>query len=154
MLLNNELNLSYPESFHIMDQEERSRLQFMTKGAGECIADPERHMILSVGWQTLGLMPSLLLKTEDIAKKMCDSIRRSMEPYGYKNEALLSRNLDGSPAQGIRYQYAASEIEMTGESYVVKHKRTLYYFHCYSRTALEEENAGILDGILDSIRWS
>ena len=66
VLLNNSLKLPCPEGFHVMDDEERSELNIMGNGPGVCLSNPERHIIVSIGWQQVGGLTSLLLKSGDI----------------------------------------------------------------------------------------
>ena len=126
MLLNNELSISFPEGFNEMSLEERKKLKLLAEGPGVCLSDPERHMIVSIGWKPLGLLPRLILNTNDIAAQT---------------------------AKGISYQYDAEGVEMTGETLAVKNKKTLYYFHVYTRTALLEQNQTLWDTLLAEGRW-
>ena len=50
---NDTLTISCPEGFHVMDEEERSRLNFYGEGECECLSDPDRHIIISIGWARL-----------------------------------------------------------------------------------------------------
>ena len=153
MTLNQVLDLSYPEGFHILDEAERSKLQFIADGPGEVLSDPDRHITMSFGWNTLNGFTALLIGTHDVAMKMKTAIASSSAPYGYKEEQDLKRPLGGQTAEGIRFTYTAQDVPMTGESYVVKYKKTLYYFHYYTRTALWETNKPVWDSILDSVSW-
>ncbi len=53
ILLNRTLALPLPEGFHVMDEEERSRLRFLEAGECVCLSDPERHLVVTVGWKPL-----------------------------------------------------------------------------------------------------
>ena len=61
--------------------------------------------------------------------------------------------LGGEPAEGIRYRYLTQGVAMLGQSLVIKHKKTFYYLHYYTRDALAAENQAGLEQILNSARW-
>lgn len=153
ILLNNELRLSFPAGFHRMDEAERGALHFAEAGPGECFNDPERHIIISVSWKR-SAFSALMLGSGEVATRMEARVRQLMEPFGYARRDFVSRTLDGREAAGFRYGYAAQGIDMLGESWSVKHRKTFYYIHFYFRKALETETGPVLDGILDSARWT
>ena len=68
--LNNEYRLAYPESFHVMDESERAQLRFLTEGDGDCISDPENHILISTGWKQAGKAVLFLLSPDDLARQM------------------------------------------------------------------------------------
>ena len=45
VLLNEELALTYPEGFAAPGEEEMQKLQFLNKGPGEVLFDPDRHIM-------------------------------------------------------------------------------------------------------------
>ena len=154
MLLNRELNLSCPEGFHVMGEEERSSLRFIEEGPGLCLGDPDRHMIISIGYRAMGMFSSFLLDTGDAAMKMETNVRDAMKTYEYQMDGFRDRLVDGKKAVGFRYRYVSGDTQMTAESWLLKQKQTFYYFHCYMRSALEEESLAVWEKFLDTIRWS
>lgn len=123
-------------------------------GPGTCLRDEERHIVLSVGWQPLNPLVSMLVSAKDAAVNAEKRIRKPMEPYGYKPEGTVSGDMGGEKAEGYCYSYEASGVPMYGETRAVKHKNVLYYFNYYTRAALREENLPVWQGILDSVRWT
>ena len=80
---NNTLVLTIPDGFREMAAEERNKLNMLEDGPGKVFTDPDRHIIVSVGWRPLGFVTSLLLGTKDAVSNMKTSIRRTMEPYDF-----------------------------------------------------------------------
>ncbi len=154
MLLNNELDLSFPVGFHHMNGEEKSKMEFMAAGSGECFFNPEKQMVVSVGWQELTGFAPLTLKTGDAEKMMERVIRDAMAPFQYRFDEPLEKQLAGRAAEGFRYRYEAQGIGMSGETYVVKNKKTLYDLHFYYRTELSKESEAAVDGILAGASWA
>ena len=52
--INDKLTLTFPEGFHVMDDEEKKTLRFLENGPGEALADPEHHIIVTIGWKNMG----------------------------------------------------------------------------------------------------
>ncbi len=153
MLLNQELNLSWPDAFHVMDEAERSGLNFIAEGEGLCLSAPEQHIVASVGWKKLGAFAAFLISTGEAAERMKKSIRKAMASFRYRSEEAVTADLSGEKARGIRYLYDVRDTGMLGESYVIRYRKTLYYFNFYTRAALKEENQDLRNGILASVRW-
>ena len=64
---NNTLSLTFPDGFHVMNNDKRKKLKMLADGPGECLTDPDRHIIISIGWKELGLFPALLVSVKDAA---------------------------------------------------------------------------------------
>ena len=150
--LNKELTLTFPDGFHVMDDEERSRLQFFASGAGECLSDPEKHIIVSAAW-AFGGLASLLLNASDLAKGAESRISKPMAAYGYVLDGFPERQIGGVRACAYRYHYTVDSIGMNGETWVLKNRRTIYYLHFYYRAALAQESLPVVEEILGSARW-
>lgn len=151
ILLNNEWKMTCPDGFVRLDENERRSLHFIAEGAGECLSDPERHMLVTLGWKKVSGLAVLLLSGRDLARQMEKRISAPMQPFGYRLDKWCERQLDGGLAVGFRYRYRAQETDMMGESYVLKSGKTLYYFHLYARAALEEESLACWETMLDSL---
>ena len=152
-IFNNTLHLSFPDSFHVMDYDERQKLNKLVDGPGECLADPENHIIISIGWKELGLFPALLVSSKDAADNSQKAISQAMQPYGYRFRETFAEDIDGEKAPGFSYEYEAQGIAMHGETCVVKHNKVLYYLHIYMRRELKEESTKIWKDILATAKW-
>ncbi|MDO5133853.1 MAG: hypothetical protein Q4D81_12885 [Eubacteriales bacterium] len=152
-LLNNELMITVPDGFHVMDDEELGRLNSFGEKPGWSIADPDRHITISIAWKK-NAMASFLLNPREIAKKMEMSLQKIMAPYGYELQMFVQENLGGVEAPGFRYAYSVQETGMIGESLSMKKGKTFYYVHCYLRRELLEESIPVLQEIFESCRWT
>ncbi len=95
VVLNNEMQLSYPDGFHVMSEEELSKMTFYGEAPGWCISDPERHIDLSVSWKKTNGLFAKILNTREIAKNMEAQIRKPMGQYGYRLDSFLEKELGG-----------------------------------------------------------
>ncbi len=153
MTLNGTLSLSCPDGFHVMNEEERASLKLLGKGPGEVLADPERHILLSIGWKPIGGLTALLLSSKDAFRGMRPQLLKALKPFFCKETGRLSALIGGEKAEGLSYEYESGGIGMSGRSYVVKHGKAFYFLHFYVRTALQEESLPVCDGILESVSW-
>ena len=80
-------------------------------------------------------------------------IRRLMHRYGYNRTGFLAKELDGKSASGFKYTYAAQNVGMFGETYVLKSGKALYGFNFYARQEFEQESLTTWEELLDSVRW-
>ena len=144
------LSLTWPEGFHVMDETERSKLRFLTVGEGAGLSDPERHMIVTLGHQRAGGFSAALLSTKDLAKNMEKQISKSMAALGCRTESRKQRTIGGKEAHGFRYSYTVQDVGMTGETYVIKDGKEIWYLHVYMRTALLEESLPVWNEMLDA----
>ena len=146
--LEDKMMLSYPDSFHVMDSEERKSIQFFGDAQGECLSDSERHIMISIGWKSVGIVSALLLNAKDLAKKMESDIRKPMQRYGYRLGDFAAKKVGSKRAEGFCYEYETQGIGMYGESYVVKNGRTFYYLNLYAR------REDVWNSILSSVKIS
>ena len=146
-------SMSYPDGFHVMEEEETRQLKFLGNGEGICLSDPDRHMMVSIGWKQIWGIVSLLLGTKDLAKDMEKRIRQPMKQYGYRKGESLKKKIGKKEAMGFSYEYSVQGTGMTGESYVVKDGKEIYYLHVYMRTGLKSGSYPVWEGMLESISW-
>ena len=155
MKISEELTMSFPDSFRVMGEEEYDRLRFIAEGAGICLSDQEKHSVASIGWKQIGAFAGFLLNLKDLSGNMERSIREAMAAFQFSQTGAPERKIGGIPARGIRFRYRAEDgTEMAGESLVLKRGKAVYYFHFYTREALEEENLAVWEGALDTAKWA
>ncbi len=116
------------------------------------LSDPERHVLITLGWKQAGGLASALLTGRDLARNTEKNIRRSMKVFGYRADGFAERPVAGGAAHGFRYGYRAQDAEMYGESFILKSGKTIYYFHLYARAALKAASLPPWEALLDSAR--
>ena len=150
LVINDALTLYYQDGFHVMSAEEKRQLPALGEGPAEALKDPDRHVIITLGWKKVPRLISALFSANDAADTIKKSIRKPMAAFGYHNEQDLSRTIAGENAGGVGYEYEAQGIAMYGESYVIRHGNFFYYFHIYTRTEYKDSNLQLWSEILDS----
>ena len=150
LILNNELLLKYPEGFHVMSEEERSKMNMLEEGKWAGLFDPDKHILVTVGWKQTGIA-SMILSGLDLANNMEKHIRRAMMSFGYRLEGFKECQIADTKVHGFGYEYVSHEIPMYAESYAMKKGKVIYYFHFYARTAMKSESIAIWRDMLSSI---
>ena len=151
--LNKELNLTYPDSFVELTQEDLKKHKFFEEAPGFCIQDAERHIMISVSWRQANPFVAMLAGSADIAKNMEAKIRKPMGKFGYHLEGFMNREIGGKTADGYRYTYKVQDIGMMGESLSVKSGSKFDYIQSDRRQELREESLSVLDGIFETVAW-
>ncbi len=148
----NELMITYPESFHEMDETEKAGLNFFKEGPGVCLSAPELHILVSIGWKKSGFA-SLLVSEKEAAENGEKQIRKAMSVNVYQLDKYTEYTLDGKAAYGYRYTYQVQDVGMTGENVVLKHNKVFYYLNFYARTELMADSLPVWQEMLDSIHF-
>ena len=151
--LNDELSFCFPDTFRVLDEAERSKMNFIEDGPGKILSDHDRHILISFGWKTIGGFSAKLLGENDITKNMMSKIRKAMKPFGYCEAGSFSVDIGGEKAEGFGYEYVAQGVEMYGQSYAIKHGKVLYYLNFYTRREFKNESLDIWNKILSTGGW-
>ena len=70
LILNDELQLQYPEGFHVLSEEERSKLNTSETGEWVGLSNPDLHILISLGWKKVNGFALMMLSEKDLAGKM------------------------------------------------------------------------------------
>ncbi len=81
------------------------------------------------------------------------TVSAPMAAYGYRYDAPRTASVGGQKAQGLSYRYTAEDTAMYGGSYVLKHKKTIWYLHLYAREAQREESLAVWRAFLAAVAW-
>ena len=111
LTLNDRLTLSLSDGFHVMDEAERKKLTFYGDGPCEVIADPDQHIVVSIGWKPLGGVFGMLVNAKDMEKKLVQPMRS----YGWRAGGALTKVVNGERAESFSYEYEVQGIGMYGE---------------------------------------
>ncbi len=149
--LDGRVGLALPDGFHVMQEEERKNLRLIAEGEYKAFADPERHIISTVGWRDISFAAALLLSPSDAAQSAQRQIAHSMKDYGYALSGFLQKRICGKKTSGFIYTYKTGVTEMTGETYTLKNSKRIYFFNVYYRTFLSDESRKIWNDMLDSV---
>ena len=151
--LNNSLHIVFPDGFIRLSKEELDQMRTLQSSPGECLRNPEKHIIVSLSFRSAGLL-SQLAGSDSMIKNSQNTITRAMRSYGYQLIGYSDRQTGGKPAKCFRYAYTAQNTEMLGECCAIKEGKTFYYLHFYVRKACSEEGFRLWDSILENAVFS
>ncbi len=151
--INDKLNITYPDTFHVMDEAEKKNLQTMTDEDFTGLSNHDDHIIITIGAKEIPGFSNLVLSTKVLIKNMEKQVGKAMMINSYARGRFKDREIDGVKACGFDYSNEVQGIVMMGESYVVKKDKTVYTFNMYSRDNLRAKNMKTWEEMLGSIRW-
>ncbi len=149
--LNEKMVLNYPDPLHLLSEEELAEVRFLNDRKGMCFSDPEHHLMISVADQKLDGFSGLILKASDICRNCEPIIAKAMRPYDYELDDFCTEEILGQNADGFSYFYQAEGVRMYGEFYVLKVKKTVYYFYLYMRDKGKEDSVEVWEKFLRGI---
>ena len=147
------LGITCPDGFFKMDEADLEKITVFGDGTCGGLRDPERHILITVGWKAVRRFAALILTTKDLAKNTRTEIGKAMQPFGFRDTGTLSKDIGGRAALGFSYEYEAEGIPMYAESYALKHGTTFFYLHFYARDEQKSESLDLWNTILSSARW-
>lgn len=151
-ILNSEFEITYPDTFHIMDDREMEEANYYGEKPKLCLKDPENHIIISFAFKKYGALAAALAGQKGTAESMQKKVSALMKNYGYSLTGFCTQKAGEYTADGFDYRYDAQGISMAAKSLVLKTGRTYYYIHCYYRQELADESLKIIDDMLSGIK--
>lgn len=134
--INQELTLSYPDSFALMSEEELQRY-FSSAQNRWGAYDAERHMILSVSWTKAGFL-SFLSDAETMLIGVEARFKRNL--INYRRLAASKTKIAGKKGYAIRFEYRANEANIyhISEIRAIKYKKKYYAIQYIGRRITDD----------------
>ena len=120
LILNDELQLQYPDGFHILSDEERSKLNILEDGEWVGLSEPDLHILVTLACKKVNGLASMMLSEQDLVRKMEKQVSKSMRPFGFRKRGDKRCLIGGRKACGFGYEYTSQDIDMYAESYLIK----------------------------------
>ena len=131
-LVNSELAVTYPDSFHIMDAKEQLEAYVDDNPCRWCIKDGAERSMVSVIWHDAGKLVVRLTSTKSLAKRAESQSRRIYRGYSYALGGFFSRHVGGEEAEGFRFEYTLDGEVFIGQTIVAKHGSCCYTIYWYA----------------------
>lgn len=155
MMINNEIRITLPAEFHLMDPEEKSRIYAMSAVAPEwCVHDPERHMIFSASWKRMNTILAAMACSMDGAKGLEKRMRFALRDRNYQFGEYFKGELGEKKAFGFTFRYQGKEGELLNRTIMVRNGGCIYYLTSQIRTDRENESKAMMDEIWRSLSWN
>ena len=154
--LNNELCLTYPDGFHVLDEEEMNRVFPLDVPNRWAIWDIDRHIIISVQWHEANALLARLVSTKDLAKRVAAEAAKAYRANEYEVGELYQTTLCGEEAWGISFKYEVAGVFQIAHALVFKHAventNCTYTLSFYEREENAEASEQVFQDLVASLR--
>ena len=145
--INNEINLTYPETFKEMSGEELTRY-FGNPDNRWGVYDADRHIILSVSWKKAGVLSS---DPETVIIGAEARLRRNL--LNYQRISEFKTKIASKKAYGVRFEYRVNDarIVQVADLMTFKYKKNFYSIYYVTRKATAAQDRADFEEIIKSI---
>ncbi len=152
-IINGEIVLKYPDGFRPMDHEELVRY-FGTANNMAGIRSPEQHILLSVAWNKVNMLLSMLADPNSVVNGMDKKLRGKLRDYQRTSD--ITMDVCGAKAKGFTFVYTAQDADtvQTGNILSFKQGKCFYVIQYAARKEDEQEAQNIFDKIIASLTLS
>ena len=147
-LIDDTLRVSYPEGFHVMDEQEMQEAYKNDNPCRWCIRDKERGMMLSVFWFKSFALLVRIADAKAAVRKIASSMEKALGGMNYERGDLYARDICGQKAWGFGYEYTLNEVDQHCEVIMLKNKSSTYTVYYYSDKDKDEENRIVFEEFL------
>ena len=152
--VNDQLALSYPDGFHVMDREELKKLYLDDNPNRWGIWDQEKHIIITVFWHSSNALLAALAGAKDVAKSTEKKLHKGLGKYSYRRDGFFQTTLCGRETTGFRYTYQLGDVTLAAETIVLKEKTVCYTIYYYAREELALASHPVFEAVLDTMELS
>ena len=148
--INNEIDLSYPESFADMSAEELTRY-FGSPDNRWGVYDAEDHIVLSVGWTKAKFLQKLT-DAESVLIGIEGRLRRRL--LNYQRISSYKYEISKNKANGIRFEYRSNDSVMVqvADLVVFKYKGKFYAVYYITRKTNAASTRPAFQEVLNSVK--
>ena len=144
--INNTINLTYPDGFKEMGEEELTRY-FSSPENRWGVYNADEHIILSVSWTKAGFLTDAEMMLIDIEARL------SRRLLNYQKISSFKTKVASKKAHGIRFEYRVNDakIVQVSDMIVFKFKNQFYAVHYITRKANAAPSRLMLEEVLKSV---
>ena len=150
-IINNEISIGIPDGFHVMSEEELTKV-YVTKDPKRWgIWDNDRHVIISVLWQDLNAFTAMLADIDAAAVRNEQLTKKGYEGHDYAMEGFHDADISGSHARGYSFTYRIQDISQRVDTLLFKAGRRIYSIYCIGRNENREQDHELFEEILKTV---
>lgn len=151
-VLNGELSVTYPESFHVMDAKEMAGVFLDDASDRWAIWDTDAHVIVAVMWHESGKFVSKLAGVKSLAERVEKHAAKAYKNAGYSCKGYRSFELCGQEACAVDFEYQVQGVQQLASVAVFKHEGCSYTIYSYVRKENAAEAQLLVNTLLDSLK--
>ncbi|MBQ6487711.1 MAG: hypothetical protein IJI75_00650 [Solobacterium sp.] len=150
-IINNEISIGIPDGFHVMSEEELTKV-YVTKDPKRWgIWDNDRHVIISVLWQDLNAFTAMLADIDAAAVRNEQLTKKGYEGHDYAMKGFHDADISGSHARGYSFTYRIQDISQRVDTLLFKAGRRIYSINCIGRNENREQDHELFKEILKTV---
>ena len=153
-IINNEVILSYPDGFEVMDREALKEVFLDDNPNTWGIKDEKRHMIITVLWNRARMITAMITGPSTIADSVEHKMKTSLSKSRYKCNGFERKKVSGRNANGFTYEYILEGVEQIGEVLVFQNVNCYYTLYTYALKENCQAARVIIDSVENSIRFT
>lgn len=150
--INGKLSISYPESFHVMDEAEQTRVFLEDASNRWGIWDTDQHIIIALMWNTSNGVFAKLSNPKDQVKRAEAKARKTYKANGYRCLGFSETLVADRNAHAVSFEYQIQGVDQVATIVVFQEKATCYFTYFYARKENAEASRKVLDEVLASYR--
>ena len=149
MQINNELNITYPDGFETMGEEELIRY-FRTPADRWGVYNADEHIILSVSWKKAGFK-YLFTDAESYMIEVESVLHRTL--LNYQRVTDYKMKIGKKKAYAIRFEYRVKDAALVQlcDLVVLKYKKHFYSIYYVTRKKGSSTKLPTFEEVLNSI---
>ena len=152
-VINQELALDWPESFHELSMQELKDMSISAPDEGFAIRNNDNHMLVSIHWKKLPFFLSLMADPKENMKSTEAMMRKGLEKNDYELIETTEKHAAGETLPGFVYEYTVRDSRQYSEALFLKHKNHIYAIYCYGRKDHREEDEPVFEDMLRSLQF-
>lgn len=152
-IINNELEISWPEGFHRMSEREL-RKAFKDNNPNRWgIMDEQRHMMITVLWNRTNMLSAMTVGPKTVAYSVEHKIKTSFDKSSYHFKSYFPKKVSGRNAYGFRYEYMMDNVVQLGEVLVTQNVNCYYTIYTYALKVNKQDARKVIDSIFKSLKY-
>ena len=153
VLINNELNLTLPDGFtRIGEEEVRKNYSSATENIWGA-KNPDAHRSIFVLWKKVNRLLAAIADPGASVKKTESDMKKLLESKSYRLDGFFTKDLKIGEVHGFSYEYKTEDVTQCATTAVLKHKGNIYTVNFYSRKG-SGSTSDDFDSILESLSFN
>ena len=152
-IINQEISIGVPDGFHIMSQEELTKVYVTNDPNRWGIWDHDRHVIISILWQDLNAFTAMLADIDAAAVKNEQLTKKGYEGHDYVMEGFHDADISGSHARGYSFTYRIQDIIQHVDTLLFKANKRIYSINFIGRNENREQDHELFEEVLKTVSF-
>ncbi len=147
--INDDMRISCPDTFSVMDEEERYRVLRDRAYKNFGVWDHEAHIIMTASWRPMGKIGLFFADPKSMAKRTRSYSGRLVP--GFSGYEIKKLSIAGRKAYGFSYTYTVENMSHRGWTFLRKTDKAMYTVNFAARGD-DRQAEGTIRSIMESMK--